>query len=459
MKPHPSRLLLAAALLLPAILLFACGGEEAAATRYHCPMHPTFVADQPGDCPICGMRLVPMEERTAAAAPAPRPPDERRVLFYRSPMDPTVTSPVPAKDEMGMEYVPVYEDELRATGSAVEGRGTVTVGEQGLRLAGVQSVAARRETLGRSVRTVGLVVPDERRVRHVHTKISGWIEKLYANFTGQEVRRGQPMLTLYSPELLATQEEFLRARDAATRFAGSELPEVRKGGEDLLAAARRRLELFDVPASLVAEIEESGRPQRTVTLLAPVSGFVTSKDVFEGQQIEPGMELYTITDLSRVWVEAEFYEYEARALRVGQQANLFLPYDPDVRLTGEVTYVAPTLDAESRTLEVRLEFSNQDGHLRPGMFADVVAQLGMREGIVVPDSAILDSGLRQIVFVERQTGIYEPREVQVVTRSEGKALLAGGISEGERVAVRANFLLDSESRLRAAIAAMAGGER
>jgi RND family efflux transporter MFP subunit len=293
-------------------------------------------------------------------------------------------------------------------------------------------------------------------VRHVHTKIAGWIEKLYANFTGQAVRRGQPMLTIYSPELLATQEEFLRARQAATRFAGSQIPEVRQGGEELLAAARRRLELFDVPASFVAEIEKSGQPRRTVTLLAPVSGFVTAKDVFEGQQVEPGMELYTITDLSQVWVEADFYEYEARALEVGQSATLLFPYDPNVQLAGRLTYIYPTLDPESRTLKVRLEFPNADGSLRPGMFADVVAQLEKREGIVVPDSAVLDSGLRQIAFVERQTGIFEPREVRVVTRSDGKALIASGIREGERVAVRANFLLDSESRLRAAIAAITG---
>jgi RND family efflux transporter MFP subunit len=451
-----ARVALLAATLLAPLLLSGCGGEEAAAVKYHCPMHPTYSADQPGDCPICGMRLVPMEERTAATAPATA--GERRVLFYRSPMDPTITSPVPAKDTMGMDFVPVYEDEAKATKSAVEGLGMVTVGEQGLRLAGVQSVTARRETLGRAVRTVGLVVPDERRVRHVHTKISGWIERLHANFIGQEVQRGQPLLALYSPELLATQEEFLRARETAARFAASQLPEVRRGGEELLAAARRRLELFDVPPSFIAELETSGRTQRTVTLLAPVSGFVTAKDVFEGQQVEPGMELYTITDLSRVWVEADFYEYEARALAVGQPANLSLPYDPGVRLAGRVTYVYPTLEPESRTLKVRLDFSNPDGTLRPGTFADVVARLEEREGIVVPDSAILDSGLRQIVFVERRTGLFEPREVHVASRAEGKALVLSGILEGERVAVRANFLLDSESRLRAAIEAMSAPE-
>lgn len=442
-----------------ALALSGCGSEHEKDTRYHCPMHPTYISDKPGDCPICGMRLVTMEEKTAAPgrqAVAPSAPGERRVLFYRSPMDPTVTSPVPAKDEMGMDYVAVYEDEVESSASGVEGFGTVSAAPQALRLAGIRTSIARSETLRRTVRTVGLVVADERRVRHVHTKISGWIETLHANFTGQLVRRGQPLLAIYSPELLASQEEFLRARGAAERFAVSELPEVRKGGEELLNSARRRLELFDVPAEFVAELERTGQPQRTVTLNAPVAGIVTSKMAFEGQQIEPGMELLTITDLSQVWVEADFYEYEARALAVGQQAQLFLPYDRHDHLGGSISFIYPTVDLASRTLKVRLEFANTDGGLRPGMYADVAVELEQQQGIVVPDSAVLDSGLRQIAFVQREGGVFEPREVHVGSRADGKALILSGIAEGEIVAVRANFLLDSESRLRAAIAAMSG---
>ncbi len=381
---------------------------------------------------------------------------ERKVLYYRNPMDPSVTSPVPAKDSMGMDYIPVYADEGKSESGFVEGFASVTIGGQGLRLAGVQTAVARRGVLSRSTRTVGLVTPDETRIRHVHTKISGWVEKLYVNYTGQQVRAGQPILAVYSPELLASQDEFLRARAAAQEFSHSALPEVRSGGEDLLRAARRRLELFDVPQSLIAVLERTGKTQRTVSLLAPVSGYVTAKDVFEGQEIEPGMELFTITDLSRAWVEAEFYEYEAHLLRVGQKVRVSLPFDPHVQREGEVTYIYPTLDPVSRTLKARLEFPNPDLALKPGMYADIQAELDSHEGIVVPDSSVIDTGDRQIVFVERQGGLFEPRQVRLMTRSGGEVLILEGVAEGEAVVVRANFLIDSESRLRAAILAMQG---
>lgn len=397
------------------------------------------------------------EEAPAAKQAAPAS-GERRVLYYRNPMDPAVTSPVPAKDGMGMDYVPVYADEAPPpanTASAVPGLARVEAGEAALRLAGVQTAVAERRSLARSTRTVGLVTADESRVRHVHTKISGWVERLYVNSTGQSVRAGQPLLAIYSPELLATQEEYLRAREAAGRFAGSELPEVRRGGEELLAAARRRLELLDVPRSLVAQLDRTGRPQRTVTLPAPVSGYVTGKDVFEGMEVGPGTDLMTVTDLSRVWVEADFYEYESRLLAVGQKVSIQLPYDPGQARTGRVSFIYPFVQPESRTVKVRIELANPGLRLKPGMYADVSPELAAPEGVVVPDSAVIDTGVRQVVFVESGGG-FEPRQVAIGNRADGQALILEGLAAGERVAVRANFLLDSESRLRAAIAGMNG---
>jgi RND family efflux transporter MFP subunit len=410
------------------------------------------------------MALVPTGQATPADAGAPSPadahaghaeaPGERKVLFYRSPMDPSITSPVPAQDQMGMDFVPVYADEQAEAASAVPGLAALAISAEGLRLAGVQTSPAVRERISRSVRTVGSVVPDERRIRHVHTKIAGWVEKLYVSFTGQLVRQGEPILSIYSQELVATQEELLRAKETAGRFAGSELPEVRRGGEDLLRAARRRLELYDVPQEFVAELERTSTVQRAVTLLAPVSGSVTAKDVFEGQQVEPGMELFTITDLSHLWVEADFYEYEAAALRVGEQATVGLPYDPTVRLTGRIAFIYPTLELETRTLKVRFEFANPDLVLKPGMFANVELAVDDGEGIVIPDSALMDTGERQVVFVRAEGDTFVPRQVQVGVRSQGKVRVLSGLSEGEQVVIRANFLLDSESRLRAAIAGM-----
>jgi RND family efflux transporter MFP subunit len=497
----------ATALLLVGLTLVACGaGERASGQRYHCPMHPTYIADRMGDCPICGMRLVPIEEgdrgpgtgdrerRTSAAAAAGK---------YVCPMCPGVSSDDPEArcPECGMRLVPreeageqggghahatytcpmhpdVRSDDpearcpecgmrLVAAGAGADGgaggggalpvgMAPVDLGDEGVRLAGVRTEKAVRARLGRSVRAVGTVVPDETRIRHVHTKIAGWVERLHVNFTGQQVLSGEPLLAIFSQELLASQEEYLRAREAAARFAASELPEVRKGGEDLLAAARRRLELLDVPASVIAELERSGRAQRTVTLLAPVSGFVTAKNVVEGHRVEPGMELFTITDLSRVWVEAELYEVEALSLRIGQRASLELSHDRARRFSAAVAFVSPTLDTATRTLRVRFDLTNRDLALKPGMYADVDVELDADDGVVVPDSAVMDTGERQVVFVAHGGGRFAPREVRVGVRSGGRALLLAGVAEGEEVVVRANFLLDSESRLRAALAGVGG---
>jgi len=377
---------------------------------------------------------------------------ERKILFYRNPMDPSISSPVPAKDEMGMDYIPVYTDEVSPPEKKeVKGLATVTIDEKGIRLAGIQTAEAVKQKLEGDIRAVGLVKADETRMRHVHTKNSGWIEKLYVNTTGQLVKAGQPLLTIYSPQLLASQEEFLRARENAMSFASSSIPEVRKGGEDLLKAARKRLELFDVPESSIMEIEKTGKTRRTVTLLAPVSGFVTVKQVYEGQQIEPGMELFTITDLSTVWIEADFYEFESNFVRVGQKGIISFAYDPKREMTGRVSYIYPYLDPQSRTLRARFEFKNSDFSLKPEMFVNVSMRIITPESVVIPDSAIMNTGLRQIVFVGIGGDRFEPREVKTGYRSLGLAQVISGVKAGERLVVRANFLLDSESRLRAAI--------
>jgi multidrug efflux pump subunit AcrA (membrane-fusion protein) len=448
----------------------ACGGGAQQAAKYHCPMHPTYISDKPGDCPICGMRLVQVESNTATGerhegravggtpvaggTPAAAPSAGRRkILFYRNPMNPTLTSPTPAQDEMGMDYVPVYAEEATPVGAAVPGLAAVQVTAEGVRLAGVQTEPARHERLERTIRAVGTVLPDETRIRHFHTRVTGWVEKLYVNFTGQVVRRGQPILSIYSPQLVATQEEFLRARDAATRFAASQFPEVRTGGRDLLVSARRRLELLDVPETFIDEIERTGTPQRTVTLMAHDSGYVTFKGVFEGQQVDPSMmDLFTITDLSRVWIEGDFYEYEARELHLGAEAKLTLPYEGEVRRVGRIAFVSPTLNPDSRTLRVRFEVDNPKLELKPGMFATVELSVDVREGLVIPDSAVIDTGERQVVFVSLGGGMFAPRQVTLGIRSNGKTEVLAGVVNGEQVAVRANFLLDSESQLRAAIA-------
>jgi multidrug efflux pump subunit AcrA (membrane-fusion protein) len=455
MKAAPIVVVALAALAAAALLsLIGCGAAEQEAAQYHCPMHPTYVSDGPGDCPICGMRLVPIDTPTS---PTTMP-------AYVCPMHPEVTSEKPGKcPKCGMDLVPTGETPPAPTAvtpapdEAAEGHAVVNVNSEGLRLAGVQTAPAVRERLARTIRAVGTVTADETRIRHVHTKIPGWVEELFVNFTGQIVTKGEPILSIYSQELLATQEEYLRARETASRFGASELPEVRKGGDDLMRAARRRLELFDVPDAFITRLESTGEVVRSVTLDAPVSGFVTMKDVFEGQQIEPAMELFTITDLSRVWVKADFYEYEANVLHLGAKAAVTLPYDASTRLQGRIAYISPTLNPDTRTLEVRFEFPNPGMALKPGMFANVELETEAVEGIMIPGSALMDTGERQVVFVSAGDGVFEPREVRVGIRSGDKAQVLSGVAAGEQVVIRANFLLDSESRLRAAIAGMGAG--
>jgi Cu(I)/Ag(I) efflux system membrane fusion protein len=477
----------------------AKSGVAKTADKYTCAMHPQIISDKPGSCPICGMDLVKIEAAppgkttaglatpSAPAASAPpakneledlfsepkaatpsKPAKERTILFYRNPMDPTITSPKPAKDEMGMEYVPVYSDEIPPTAGesstvtsapnpGVEGLATIRVGEEALKLSGVQTAQARQETVKHTVRTVGIVVPDETLVRHVHTKVKGWIESLSTNFTGQNVKQGDPLLSIYSPELLATQEEFLSAKKAAANLAKSASPAVKAMGQELLKSARQRLELFDVPQKFIDQLEKSGTPKRDVTLEAPISGFVTAKGVYEGQQVEPGMELFTITDLSHVWIEADLYEYEAGLVKVGQEATLTLAYEPGTSFKGTVAYVYPYLSPESRTLKVRFDFPNPTLTLKPQMYVNVSLALAQAPGVTIPDSAVIDTGVRQVVFVETAAGTFEPRQVKVGVRGGGKVQIVSGIKDGEQVVVKANFLLDSESRLRAALNKVVGG--
>lgn len=459
-------------LLVPAFLgLLALGGMGVAVTScsraaeehkrlYHCPMHPTYVSDRPGDCPICGMKLVPVESDKGpqpSSGPVEPGPDRAALGKYVCPMEEcgTVSDEPGHCPKCGMELVPVAPKPLAAGAHARAGTppdlAEVPLSREGIRVLGVRTVAASRGRLQRTVRAVGHVTADETRIHRVHTKIGGYVERLHVNQTGQVVRKGQPLLDLYSPELLASQEEYLRALDAARRFADSSLPEVREGGKALLDAARRRLELYDVPSSFLKKLDKTGQPQRTVTLLAPASGVVTLKGVFEGQRIEPATEVMTVTDLSRIWIEADLYEDEARGLALGQGATATLSYDATVRLEGRVSFIQPTLNPETRTVRVRLEFANPDGRLRPGDFANVDIPLQSADGVLIPDTAIMDTGEREIVFVEAEKQRFVPRRVVVGLRHGGQALILEGLAEGERVATAATFLLDSESRIRSAV--------
>ena len=418
---------------------------DAARPQYHCPMHPTYVSDRPGQCPICKMDLVPMQ--TAAATGG-----ERKILFYRSPMDPSIRSDTPRKDEMGMDFVPVYEDET--TAPVVAGRAMVALSPERRQLLGVRSEAVTRRHLDRTIRTVGRVAMDERRLHHVHTKYEAYVEKLYVNFIGQMVRKGDHLAALYSPELVATQQEYLLAYRAQQGLAQSGIASVAKGSTDLLEAARQRLLFWDVAPADIAALERTGQVQRTVDLHAELPGYVLQKSAVHGMRVMPADILFDIADLSAVWILADVYESDLATVELGMAAEVTLPYQPGRTWRGTVAFVDPIVEPGTRTVKVRIEVANGDYALKPDMFADVILRRELGDALFVPESAVLKPGDRQLVFLDRGDGRLEPREIVTGARVEGGYAVLSGITEGDKVVTSANFLIDSESSLKAALSSM-----
>lgn len=432
--------------------------EEAGATVYYCPMHPSMVSDRPGDCPICQMRLVPMETDVAEGTGGAASSTGRKVV-YRSTMNPSETSDKPGKDSMGMEMVPVeVEEPIGGDVPGIAGRASVRLSSVKQQLIGVRTAIVRRAPLVRTIRTVGRVTYDETRLHHVHTKVGGWVERLHADAVGELVRKGEPLLTIYSPELVASAEEYLLALRTRERLEGSTLDSLRDSGQGLVESARRRLLLFDLTSGQIETLEKEGKAPRTITLYSPTTGHVITRNVTQGERIEPGLNLLDIADMERVWVLADIYEYEIPHVRVGQRAVMTLSYLPGRTFEGRVTLVYPVLSEQTRTVKVRLEFANHDLMLKPEMFADVALEVDLGERLVVPESAVISTGDRDVVFVARGEGLFEPRQVKVGARLSDTVEVLDGLADGEEVVASGNFLIDSESRLKSALSE-AGGVR
>ena len=393
-------------------------------------------------------------DRQAAESPVPGK-GGRRIAFYRSPMDPSIRSEQPAKDSMGMEFIPVYEDELQGAASTVPGRAVVTLSPERRQLLGVRSEEVKKVRLERTIRTVGRVAPDERRLHHIHTKYDGYVEHLHVDFTGKFVREGDPLLSLYSPELVATQQEYLLAYRAQKQLEASGIPSVARGGVDLLQAARQRLLFWDIRPEDIDALEKNGQVTRTLDLYSDINGYVVQKMALHGMRVTPADTLFDIADLSQLWVLADVYESDLPSVRLGMQAELSVPYRPGRTWRGPVTYINPTVEEKTRTIKVRIEVSNEGVDLKPEMFADVFLKSDLGMGVVVPESAVINTGDRQLVFLDRQDGRLEPREVKLGAKVGNGFQVLQGLSEGERVVTSANFLLDSESSLKAALGAMA----
>jgi len=410
--------------VLGALVMYAVGPPRAAPERggtasaviakeqWQCPMHPTIVQDHPGTCPICGMNLVKIDGGAGRAAE--------------------------------------HDD-----AAPPEGLATVTIDPARQQLIGLTLAHVERAPVASSWRTSGRVAVDETRVHHVNVKFSGFIEHVHGDFIGRSVEKGEPLFSIYSPELLAAQEEYLLALRTRRQLSSGEMA---KDGDALVESARRKLELWDVPESEIARIERTGQASRTIVFYSPASGVLTRKDVVPGMRVDAGAMPFEIVDLSHVWVLADAYESDLAKVSVGMPAVLTLKAYPNRKFRGQVAFIDPFLDPTTRTARVRIEFPNEGGELKPEMFGEVVLEGPSHDALRIPADAVIQSGTQNVVFVARGEGKFEPREIQVGTGDSQYVEVVSGLNEGDAVVTRANFLIDSESRLRASLAALSTGE-
>ncbi len=430
----------------------ATGGERKVLYWYDA-MNPQHHYDKPGKAPD-GMDLVPMYADQFARAPqstsaAPPPRGQRKVLYWYDPMHPQYKADKPGTaPDCGMDLVPKYADEDADPNMAA---GTVKIAADKQQLIGVRTATVKRGALLRSLRTTGQLTADETKIAHVHVKISGFIDKVFVDYVGQLVKKGQPLFTIYSPDLVATQEEYLIAKRGEKALGGSQFPEVSQGSQSLLRSARERLKLWDISEDQIHKLDATGEVSRTLTFYSPVAGFVMDRKAFPQTAVNPDTELYTMADLSTIWVNADVYEYEVPFVKVGQTAQMQLSYYPGKAYIGRVSFIYPTVDPVARTVKVRIEFPNPKFELKPQMFANVELKINYGNQIVVPQEAVLDSGNRQYVFVAHGGGTFEPRMVQIGAKLDGKAAVLSGLKPGETIVTSGNFLIDSESRLKSAM--------
>lgn len=381
---------------------------------------------------------------TATTAPA-----GKKLLYYRNPMGLPDTSPTPKKDSMGMDYLPVYEGEEADDGN------TVTVSTAKVQKLGVRTEAAALRDLARPVRAVGRVEIDERRLFAVAPKFEGWIERLHVNVTGQPVGRGQPLFEVYSPELVSAQREYQVAAGGMATL-GDATPEAQASIRQVADAALMRLRNWDISEEQIKALAGGGEPRRTLTFRSPVAGIVMEKQALQGARFMPGEALYQIADISSVWVLADVFERDIALVKPGQKVAVSIDAYAGKAFEGKVSYVYPTVNPQTRTVPVRVELANPGGLLRPAMYANVKVGAGgtATKVLAIPISAVIDSGVKQRVIVQKEEGRFEPRAVKLGLRGDDYVEVKEGVREGEQVVVSANFLIDSESNLKAALSGM-----
>jgi Cu(I)/Ag(I) efflux system membrane fusion protein len=387
-------------------------------------------------------------DMTSAAVSADPAKKERKILYYRNPMGLPDTSPVPKKDPMGMDYIPVFEGEQDDEPAAAN---QIKISTEKVQKLGVRTEAASLRVLDRTVRAAGRIEPDERRLYAISPKFEGYVERLFVNATGQPVGKGQPLFEVYSPELVSAQREYAIAAQGVQSLGGAG-EEARSGMKQLAESSLLRLKNWDISEEQVKALSKSGESRRTLTFRSPVSGIITDKKAVQGMRFMPGEALYQVADLSAVWVVADVFEQDIGLIKSGAKAKVSINAYPGKVFEGTISYVYPTLKTETRTVPIRVELPNPGLLLKPGMYAQVELPVAAKGQVVtVPVSAVIDSGTRQIVLVQAKEGRYEPREVKLGSRSDNYVEVVDGVKDGEAVVVSANFLIDAESNLKAAI--------
>ncbi len=370
----------------------------------------------------------------------------KKIKYWQAPMNPSFIRDEPGKSPMGMDLIPVYEDQGKDGEQVIRINPTIT---QNI---GVKTETVKIRTLTRTIRTIGRLTYDERKVMHVHTKYEGWIEKMQVDYTGKEVKKGELLMEIYSPEMVSTQEEFLLALKYSESFKDNPFPEITLGADRLLNSTRRKLELLDVSKQQIDALIRDRKISKTMQVLSPVDGFVINKPAVHGMRVVPGKSLYTIADLSNIWVLADIYEYELPWVKIGQPVKMELPYYPGKEFSGKVTHIDPYLESKTRTIKIRMEFDNKNGELKPEMYSNITLESIIdKKAVAVPEEAVIHSGKRDIVVLLTKSGGFQSREVTLGAAADGYYQVLKGLEEGEEVVVSSNFLLDSESRLREGI--------
>lgn len=377
----------------------------------------------------------------------------RKILYWKAPMNPTEIYHHPGKSKMGMDLIPVYEDEESGGSNGTVKIDPVTVQDMGVRMTKVRQI-----NFSRQIRTVAQIDYNEKKLYTVTTKFSGWVDKLYADYTGKIVHRNDPLFSIYSPDLVTTQQEYLLALKTQKMLENSAYPSVRNDGTSLLASTKRRLQYWDVPASEITRLEKTGKVLKSVTMRSPANGIVLHKNIVEGMHLNKGMNALQIADLSTVWVIASVYDYELPWIRIGQQASISLSYLPGRTFEGKISYIYPELEQKSRDVQVRIVLNNPTLELKPGMYANVTIQGNqIPDALVIPNEAVIHTGTRNLVFKALGNGRFKP--VQVVLGAQGgqgnnKVQVLSGLKKGDEIVTSSQFLLDSESNLQEAIQKM-----